>query len=323
VRREAASAVSRLGDLLSATGSVNEALAERRRMLQQMERIVAVAPADLANIRLLGVAHQKLAQTLGNPNAPNVGDHAGALVHLEQAADIFARGIAAFPDNAIIRRNLAVVWSNSADVLVALDRPEDALDRLHRALAAFQALADADRANAAAQNDLAICLSKEGEILQQLGRHADALAAYARGLAIHQRLAAADPGNAALKAELASGNNRVATARTALGQRTDALAGHDRAVEISQDLRRANPDDVELQVALALAHLGRAEAYAQFGRAPHGTVLDLRAAERDYATTVAMLGALEQRRAIEGSDIETLARVRDALAKVRAELRDR
>ena len=40
--------------------------------------VAAAAPDDVANIRQLGVAYQKLGNTLGNPNAPNIGDHAGA-----------------------------------------------------------------------------------------------------------------------------------------------------------------------------------------------------------------------------------------------------
>ena len=85
-----------------------------------METLAASAPNDPANLRQLGVAHQKLGNTLGNPNAPNVGDFAGALTHLERSAAIFREALAAYPTNAVFRRNLGIVHSNTADVLLAI-----------------------------------------------------------------------------------------------------------------------------------------------------------------------------------------------------------
>ena len=72
--------------MLAATGNVTAALEHRRTALAIMESVAAAAPNDVANIRQLGVAYQKLGNTLGNPNAPNVGDTAGALAALDQSA---------------------------------------------------------------------------------------------------------------------------------------------------------------------------------------------------------------------------------------------
>ena len=77
-RRALVASYSRVGDMLAATGNVNSALEHRRTALALMEAVMAEAPDDVANIRQLGVAYQKLGNTLGNPNAPNIGDHAGA-----------------------------------------------------------------------------------------------------------------------------------------------------------------------------------------------------------------------------------------------------
>ena len=56
-----------------------------------METVAAIAPDDVATIRQLGVAYSKLGNQLGNPNYPNVGDPAGALVELERSAAVFER----------------------------------------------------------------------------------------------------------------------------------------------------------------------------------------------------------------------------------------
>ena len=84
-RRALVASYTRVGDMLAATGNVTAALEHRRTALAIMESVAAAAPDDVANIRQLGVAYQKLGNTLGNPNAPNVGDTAGALAALERS----------------------------------------------------------------------------------------------------------------------------------------------------------------------------------------------------------------------------------------------
>jgi non-specific serine/threonine protein kinase/serine/threonine-protein kinase len=319
--RELAAAYTRVGDLLSATGDTNAALEHRRKALAVMETVAAIAPDDVATIRQLGVAYSKLGNQLGNPNYPNVGDPAGALVQLERSAAVFEKAVAKYPTNAVFRRNLAIANSNIADILTALKRPADALARQRLALAAFEAQSAADPANAAAKNDVAISLSKIAEMMDASGNSAGAVVEFERALAIHVAMAAADPANDSLKLELASDYNRLATSQAKLGTREAALANHTRAVAMSRDLQQKNPANVELRVALGLALAGRADAYVGFanGTASGMRGTDLAAAERDYAESVEIYTALQQAGSIEGSDLETLENNRKALEKVRGE----
>jgi eukaryotic-like serine/threonine-protein kinase len=320
LRRELAGAYGRVGDLLSATGDTAGALEHRRLALAMMETIVSTAPADPDNIRQLGVAHQKLANTLGNPNYPNIGDFAGALEHLTRSAEVFRKGIEVHPSNALFRRNLAVVDSNTADVLLAMGRPADALARQRAAQAAFEALAAADPTNAAARNDSAISRSKIAEMLDRNGRSDEAVREYEAALAIHQGLATADPDNDGLKLELASDYNRLATAQVKTGARAPSLANHTRAVTMARELRADNPANVELGVALALALLGRGDAYAAFARGGSATRRDdLAAAERDYVEGIQILELLEKAGTIEGTDVTTLENARKEIERIRRE----
>ena len=323
VRRELAATYSRVGDLLSATGDTNGALEHRRLALAIMQTVSATAPDEVANIRQLGVAYQKLGNTLGNPNYPNVGDVTGALENLQKAHAIFSDGTKSHPSNAMVRRNLAVINSNTADVLSAMNRRDEALARQREAQAAFQALADADPSNVAARNDVAISLSKIAEMLDAIGRTSESLPDYQRALEIHQALAAGDPENDSTRLEVASDYNRLATAQAKLGLRAAALANHDRAVDMTRGLRTANPKNVELTVAVALAQLGRGDAYAAFGRKASGAarVTDLQRAERDYLDAIELLARLQQEKAIEGTDVQTLDNARAELARIRAAMR--
>jgi non-specific serine/threonine protein kinase/serine/threonine-protein kinase len=321
-RRELAASHSRVGDLSSATGDLKASIEHRRKALSLMETLAAEAPNDVGTLRQLGIAHQKLGNVLGNPNAPNVGDYQAALAEFDRAAAVFGQASAASPTNAQIRRNVAVVDSNMSDVLVALKRPADALARMQQAFETFHALSTADPANAAARNDFAIAQSKMGEMLDGEGRSVEALREYQQALAIHESLARADSANDALRAELASGNNRVATVQAKLGDRSGSLAHHARAIAISRELAAANPGDVELSVALALALNGRGDAFAAFARrgVPGGSRSDdLAAAVRDYTEGVALLEKLQAEGAIAGSDLDTLNAAKAELAKLSTE----
>jgi tetratricopeptide (TPR) repeat protein len=320
--RELAASYTRVGDLLSATGDTAAALEQRRRALAVMEVVAGISPEDLDTIRQLATTRTKLGNQLGNPNFPNIGDHAGALVELERAAAVLTNGMTAYPANALLRRNLAIVHSNVADVLVALDRRDEAFARQQRALAAFETLATADAANASARNDLAISVSKIAEMHDAAGRRADAVREFRRALDIHLALSAADPANDSLKLEVASDYNRLATAQVQAGARAAALGNHDRAVEMSRELQRANASNVELRIALGLALGGRADARVAFaGVAAHRAtrLADLEAAERDYAESISIFAELQKSGAIQGTDLETLAQNRKSLEKVRTE----
>jgi non-specific serine/threonine protein kinase/serine/threonine-protein kinase len=319
-RRELAASHSRVGDLLSSTGDTKGALEQRRVALALMEPVAAVAPTDVANIRQLGVAYQKLGNTLGNPNYPNVGDPQGALEQLEKSSAVFRNGVAAYPNNALFRRNMGIAESNISDILYALKRPDDSLARQQKALSIFKELASADPSNVTARNDIAISESKLGEMLDANGRTAEALAPFERALATHQGLSAADPQNSTFRGEVASDHNRLATIQAKLGLRAPALANHDRAVAISGELAAANPANVELRMALALALAGRGDAYVQLAPRGQARAADLTTAERDYAEAVRMLEKLEQEKAIEGSDLATLENGRKELARIRQEL---
>jgi tetratricopeptide (TPR) repeat protein len=307
--------------MLGATGDVNGALEHRRTALAIMESVIAAAPDDVANIRQLGVVYQKLGNTLGNPNSPNVGDHAAGLAALEKSAEVFRNASAKHPTNAMFRRNHAVAESNAADILFAMKRFDEALARERRSLAVYEAQAKADPTNAAAQNDLALGYSKIGQLLEATEKTAAGLAEQRRATDIHRRLVAADPHSSDMKQELASDYNREATLQAKLGMREASLANHTRAVDISRELSDANPSDYELRFALGIGHAARGDAYFEFARTGRGAAraADLAAAERDYTAALDIYRALQEAGTFAASDMQYIENVRTQLDKVRAE----
>jgi tetratricopeptide (TPR) repeat protein len=220
----------------------------------------------------------------------------------------------------MFRRNHAVAESNAADVLFAMKRFDEALDRERRSLAVYEAQARTDPANAAAQNDLAIGYSKIAQLLEAVGKTTEGLAEQQRATDIHRRLVARDPGSSAMKRELASDHNREGTLQAKLGMRELSLASHMRAVEISRQLTTANPSDYLLRFALALALGGRADAHFQFACAPAragSRAADLTAAERDYKEALGTYAKLEADGMLAASDKEYVDNARAQLEKIR------
>jgi serine/threonine protein kinase/tetratricopeptide (TPR) repeat protein len=309
IRREIVVAETAVGDLLSATGNTQGALEHRRQVVRTMETLVAVEPGDSNNLRQLGVAYQKLANSLGNPNYPNVGDYPGALDYLQRSGDVFRKAAALYPANALFKRNAAIVDSNTADVLTALARPEEALARQQRAQSVFRELSTADPANVAALNDLAISRFKLAQMQEAAGALDAAAEDYREATAIHERLFAQDPKNAAFKQEVASDYAGLAAIEAKRGNRGVSLDYHGRSVTLSRELEAENPDNVELRIATALSLIERARSLVRFD--------DAAAAARDYDEAIRTLEQLHTSGAIEGTDVETLETARQELSKVR------
>ncbi len=316
-RRDLVVGYSRYGDMLAATGNTTDALEYHRLALGMMQALAATAPDDLANLRQLGVAHHKVGNILGNPNYPNIGDHAGALAEMRQSVAVFDRASARYPDNAMFKRNLAVARSNAADILTALGRRDEALAEERQALLTYEAQEREDPTNAAARNDLAMAFYKQAEMLDADGRTSDALAPLERAAMLQDQLAAADPGNARARAETATNDAMRGRLLAKLGRRAEASRRFERAVTTYRGLSQGNPDNVELRVAVALALIERADASVVLSRQAGRQAGDRADAERDYTEAVAILTALKDKGEIEGTDVGTLDATRKKLDEVR------
>ena len=319
-RRDLVVGHSRLGDMLAATGATAEALAQHRLALGIMQGLAETAPDDPANLRQLGVAFHKVGNVLGNPNYPNIGDHAGALVEMRKSIAVFERAAARYPDNAMFHRNLAVARSNAADILTALGQRDEAMREERRALETYEAQVRQDPSNAAAKNDLAIGYYKAAEMLDAEGRTREALASLDRAATLQDQLAAADPESTRARGETATNHGMRGRLLAKLGQRAGALSSLQHAVQISRELSAGNPENVEMRVTIALALVERADAALVLSRLPGAQPADRAMAVRDYTEAVTILQTLKDQDAIEGTDVDTLdatARKLSALSATR------
>jgi hypothetical protein len=103
-----------------------------------------------------------------------------------------------------------------------------------------------------------------------------------------------------------------------LGDRA-ALSSHARAVELCRELTAGNPANVELRVYLALALIEQADSAALLAPQRDAQSAQGQLAERSYDEAVQILSTLAASGSISGTDLDTLAKARASLEKLRAD----
>lgn len=107
----------RRGTVLLAGGDAERALAEYRRSAEVRERLAERLPGDIAVVRDVGVAREKIGDVL-RPARP-----AEALREYRAALDVYRRLAAPDPDNEFLQRTVAVGLFHVGDVLGGVDGP--------------------------------------------------------------------------------------------------------------------------------------------------------------------------------------------------------
>jgi tetratricopeptide (TPR) repeat protein len=212
------------------------------------------------------------------------------------------------PTNATFTRNAAIIDSNSADVLTALDRPEEALVRQRRAQEVFKRLSDADPSNVAALNDIAISRFKIAQMLEAAGQIDAAAEDYRASVSIHERLSAQDQKNAAFRQEVASGLRGLATIEAKRGNRALSLDAHGRAVSLSRALETENPGNIGLRTPPRWRSSSGHARWCGSAIRPRPRAINTEA--------VRVLETLLKAGAIEDTDVETLETARKELSRL-------
>jgi tetratricopeptide (TPR) repeat protein len=244
VRRGLGVANILLGDALTTSGQVKEALAADRAALALLEPLAS--PTNAQSRRDVGVANARISDGLSR-----MGDNRGALeIQLKVLAgdEELAK---ADPANALAQRDIQVDYYKIARLQSDLGDMKSAVDYERKSIALCEAAVKSNPASSEARADLATALFHLGEMLNKSGDVRDALQNYKKALAIGEALTSADPANAAARGDLAQDYLKVGDMNLKLGNGTEALEDYRKALAIREPLVAANPDDVEGRSGLA------------------------------------------------------------------------
>jgi tetratricopeptide (TPR) repeat protein len=129
---------------------------------------------------------------------------AAALRNYNKARTIREELLAADPNNAQARRDLAIIHGNLGATLIYTPDTAGAFQHMQKALSLFQELASREPRSIQAQRDLSLCYFNTGDMHLENHDRTAALGNYYQGLAGLRPLAEADRANAVLQYRLAN-----------------------------------------------------------------------------------------------------------------------
>lgn len=317
--RELSSAYDRLGSAIASGGDITEALAYFRRSNATLEPLASADPDNIELQRSMAVGYHRLGNALGNPNHPNVGDTAGALVELGRARDLLARLHARHPDNAIVRRSLAVVLGNVGDVHMGRKELKASVAANREAQGHFEALARADAANMTARRDVALGQWKRAQLESETGHLDEAVRLAVAAQHEFEELARRDPSSGVAQSDLAVAYSLVGDIWLRRGRPAAALEVFRRMLLIQDALTQVDAANVEMQYGLATVYAQLGQATAAVAATERGVAASQRQANacRWYERARDGFAALDKRGALTGTDATRLDQAERELAACR------
>ncbi len=240
--------------------------------LEYLEKLARDAGDDSGVRAELAAGYRRVGDLQGAPNAPNLGDTAGALASYERAIE-HAEALARQPDRAAEATSLLIeIHSAISAVQAARGQIADAVEHARSSLS----LAESNRAAASAgdrNTSLAAVVAhiKLGDVLghpsfANAGRTADAVAEYAAAEALLAPLAAAHPDDRQLTRYVALLHERHGQMLEVHGRPADAFSRYEQSLAIRAALVNTAPDDANALRDLAIAHEKLGNAHRALGR---------------------------------------------------------
>jgi non-specific serine/threonine protein kinase/serine/threonine-protein kinase len=225
-----------LGDALSFSGAMREAMAHYQQALALFDTLSRQDPANAEARRDLATSYLRLGMVLRN-TAPR---QKGALEHYREGLAIAQSLAAADPANYTVRRDVRLAQSGIGLVLLSLGDKDGALEAYVAATAEAEALAADDPGNAQFRQDLMAAYNDLGKAQETLGRLAEAVETYRNALDLGAALARSDPANLTLQDDLSWSHGRLADALMNAGDHAAALDHYQQAVKAAAVLAGAS-----------------------------------------------------------------------------------
>lgn len=228
------------------TGDLAGARASDETSLKGLEELSAQPNASLELQYDVIIAHLRLGDVLGGPDALNLGDRPGALAHYRAASDIAGRMAQADPHDVRVRDELQTVYRRIGSVLIDT-QPAEALDYYRKAFTVAQTLSEANITNLNSRRDLASSRLALGEALHRLGRDGDALTEMQAALETMQQVVAAAPNQIFWQETLVRAYSDIAEVKLNLGDAAGALDHNQKALAAAEKMLGQAPGNLYFQ----------------------------------------------------------------------------
>jgi eukaryotic-like serine/threonine-protein kinase len=210
--------------VFSDKGDPAQALVYARRELAVIEQLSQKKPTDVMYQKYLAYSYGDVANNLGNPEKPNIGDWQAALTNYKKASQISSRLAAADPTDADAQEKWGLMLQSIGDVLAKHGSLSDAMQYDRRALKIFQKLASIDQVNTYILSELAVSYHSIGNVLLSQDKMPDALENFTHALQIRRTLSKKQTNDIQTKYLLAQTLLVIGQTHEKLAQRRQSMA---------------------------------------------------------------------------------------------------
>ncbi len=249
MRREAARAHFRVGDINKLMGRHEEAQTAYRQALQVLDKLVADFPNQPAYRYDLAQALNNLGNSLTTTRAIKEAEQA-----FQRAIEINQQLVKEFPKALEYRIDLGTHHGNLGNLYVHSDRPEDAEKHLQKSLQIREEVLRIDPNRPDLQHQLVMAYINLAVLQDRVTRWQKGEQLYAKALPIMEPLARKYPGYAPYQADLSKVFSNLAITYRNTNRPTEAEATYQKALPIRERLAREHPHVPAYQAELADLH---------------------------------------------------------------------
>jgi serine/threonine protein kinase len=255
-RRPLALALDGVGAAHKKLGHIEQARRQYQDSLDLRRQVLGDDPDDVQAIRDVSVGWVHLGEALALLN-----DDAAALEAYRSSLDLRERLVRRDPDSGLDRRYLGLAHYFVADVLLRLDRPDEAAPHVEAAGAIFEERAWENPGSArAASQDLVLAREIRGRLQMARGDLEGALGTFERCKELAAGLVKKNPEQTFYGRLFCEVDERIGEVLGRMGNHSVAVAAYREALDTIGPLAEADRADVDLQVQTAriLSALGGA-----------------------------------------------------------------
>jgi serine/threonine protein kinase len=246
---------------LQRMGNPRDALPHAQQSLAYREQRAAEQPNNVAAQRSLILSYSHVADVLGNPTMPSLGDAAGATDLYRKMTAVAERLAAADQFDERAKWDLSNCLLRLGSALVASPARDEGIGRLEQAAALLREMAAAEPANNRVRINEAFVYRRLGDALADGSRADDAIDRYGRAIEGANAVLASDPAEGSAVTVLVTAHIGRGMALARAGRHDAAAADGRQAIDAAERAQRTQSGNTRaaVSVAAASAALGRIE----------------------------------------------------------------
>jgi len=244
---------------LQRLGKPGDALPHARQSLAFREDLAGRQPNNVPAQRNLILSYSHVADVLGNPTLPSLGDAAGAIDLYRKMTAVAERLVAADAFDSRAKWDLSNCLMRLGSALVSSPARVEGIATLERGAALMREIAAAEPANNRVRITLAFISRRLGDTLAEGGRSNEAVDHFEEAIRVSEAVLAKDPSEGSAVTLLATSHSGRGVALARIGRYEAALGEGRRGVEVADRARRTQPGNARTRVlaAGAWAAMGR------------------------------------------------------------------